>query len=81
MPNHPHILQVLADNETLMEVVKKAVLDQFNEMPYSEGASDEFLGQIARARFVGRQKVEAAFELIAGYKSQPKPVDNSDSAY
>lgn len=77
----PSILKSLADNEALFEEVKKTVLDQFADVPYAEGASDELLGQITRARYVGRQKVEAAFSHISTFKSVKNDVDNTNPAY
>ena len=71
-------LRGLADNEALFEAVKSVVLEQFAEVPYAEGASDELLGQITRARYVGRQKVEAAFSAIAQCKTVPE-VDTKDN--
>lgn len=79
--DNKEILKVLADNPALMEATKEAVLAQFAEIPFSEGASDELLGQITRARFIGRQRVEAAFKDIAAFKSTPEPVDKDNPAY
>ena len=75
------ILKNIADNQELFEAVKKTVLDQFENMPYSERASDELLGQITRARYVGRQKVEEAFAEIARHKLIPKPEPKDNPAY
>ena len=76
MPNE--ILKGLADNEALFQAVKETVLKQFTEVPYAEGASDELLGQITRARLVGRSKVELAFREIANYKSTGERVDKDE---
>ena len=62
------ILQSFAEDQNLMDAVKEIVLKYFAEVPYAEGASDELLGQLTRARVVGRQKVEAAFREIASMK-------------
>lgn len=72
------ILTRLADDQALFDEVKKVVLEQFDEMPSEAGATDELLGQYLRARIVGRQKVEAAFQEISRHKSAPKRegVDN-----
>lgn len=77
----PEILKGLADNEALFEAVKSTVLEQFAEVPYAEGASDELLGQITRARLVGRQKVEAAFRTIASHKTVPQSTATNNPAY
>ena len=72
---------MLADNEALMEETKKTILKQFEDVPYAEGASDELLGQITRARLVGRQKVEAAFVEISGYKSTAPLTEKTNPAF
>lgn len=75
------ILTVLADNEALFQATKEAVLKQFEEVPYAEGASDELLGQITRARIVGRQKVEAAFSQIGNMKTTPELTEKENPAF
>ena len=77
MPDQ-NILQSLANNEALYDAVKSTVLKHFEDLPYQEGASDELLGQITRARIVGRKLVEQAFLDIAKHKTNPesKPVEN-----
>ena len=75
------VLKGLANNEALFEATKKIILEHFEEVPFSEGASDELLGQITRARHVGRQKVEEAFRKIASYKTIPKSPDKGNPAY
>jgi len=75
------ILSSLADNEALLLAVKDAVLQQFAEVPYAEGASDELLGQITRARYVGRQKVEEAFRIIAQCKTLSEVPAKDNPAY
>ncbi len=77
----PEILRGIADNEALFEEVKATVLAEFAEVPYAEGASDELLGQITRARLVGRQKVEAAFQKILKHKSVPSSGGKDNPAY
>ncbi len=72
----PSILKNIADNPALFEAVKAMVLLHFEDIPYSEGASDELLGQIFRARQVGRQKVEDAFKEIEAHKTPEPNVDN-----
>ncbi len=74
-----NILTQLADNEALMEAVKQAILKRF-EIPYAESASDELLGQVTRARLVGRAAVESAFSEIASYKSKPKAEEKVNRA-
>jgi len=77
----PNILSSLAGNEALFEAVKATVLEQFAEVPFSEGASDELLGQVTRARYVGRQRVEAAFSKILALKVINKPEGKQNPAY
>ena len=76
-----NILSQLARNQTLFDATKAKVLEHFNEIPFSEGASDELLGQITRARHVGRQKVEAAFRDIASFKVIHKVENKENPAY
>lgn len=75
------ILKGLADNEALLKATKEAVLKHFAEVPYAEGASDELLGQITRARLVGRQKVEAAFREIESMKTVASLEDKDNPAF
>ena len=75
------VLQGIANNPELLEAVKQTVLEQFAEVPFAEGASDELLGQITRARLVGRQKVESAFQAIAALKTLPQNMDKENPAY
>ena len=81
MSKENNVLTVLANNPTLLEAVKKVVLDRFAEVPYAEGASDELLGQITRARYVGRQRVEAAFLEISSFKSVKEKSAPENPAY
>ncbi len=74
-------LRGLADNKEMLEAVKEAVLEQFAEVPYAEGASDELLGQITRARLVGRLKVEEAFRMIASCASVKESEKTENPAY
>lgn len=75
------ILRGFADNPALFEAVKQAILEQFAELPFPEGASDELLGQIARARYVGRQRVEAAFYEISQCKTIPTSKGKENPAF
>lgn len=79
--SNKEILKGIADNEALFTAVRDLVLSYFSEIPYAEGASDELLGQITRARYVGRQKVESAFREIEQYKTAPKTVDKDNPAF
>lgn len=81
MPSEKSILTALADNEALMTAAKELILSHFDEAPFSEGASDELLGQISRARHVGRQRVEEAFSEIKSHKTIPTLKDKSNPAY
>jgi hypothetical protein len=75
------LLQALADNAELLKATKELILKQFEDVPYAKGASDELLGQLTRARIVGRQKVEAAFHAIEALKSTPELKDKDNPAY
>jgi hypothetical protein len=65
------ILKVIADNPALFDTLKKVILDEFEiEAPQADlGVTDEVLGQIFRARLVGKNKVESAFKKISNYKT------------
>lgn len=75
------ILRGLADNTELLAATKEAVLEAFAEQPYAEGASDELLGQITRARISGIQRVEGVFRQIASCATVPKAQDIKNPAY
>ena len=66
------ILKVIADNPALFDCLKKHILDEFEiETPQADlSITDEVLGQIFRARLVGKNKVESAFRKVSTYKTQ-----------
>jgi hypothetical protein len=66
------ILKVIADNPSLTDALKKLLLAEFElETPQSDlGVTDEVLGQIFRARLVGKAKVESAFRKISSFKTE-----------
>ncbi len=76
-----NILTGLADNPALLEEVKKTILEHFDDIPYEEGVSDEQLGQITRARIVGRIQVEKAFVKISEWKSTDTVLQKENPAY
>lgn len=65
------ILKIIADNPTLLETLKKHILDEFEiETPQADlGVTDEVLGQIFRARLVGKNKIEGAFKKVLNYRT------------
>ena len=75
------ILTNLANNPELLKAVKETVLEEFSETPYAEGASDELLGQITRARISGIKRVESAFRVIEGFKTGPQSTSKDNPAY
>lgn len=64
----PSILQTIADNPALFDEVKKVVLSKFTDDSDTR-MSNELLGQKARARLEGVEKVESAFSDILAYRS------------
>lgn len=70
MPNK-ELLAIIADNENLLEVLKQLLLDEFEvETPQADlGVEDVVLGQILRARLVGKKKIDDAFRKILTYKT------------
>lgn len=75
------ILTNIADNKDLFNAVKETVLKHFEETPYAEGASDELLGQITRARISGRKRVEIAFTEIQSHQSTAPLTEKENPAY
>lgn len=75
------VLKSLANNPELLQAVKEEVLSRFSETPYAEGASDELLGQLTRARISGIKKVEDAFRAIESLKTVPQSPDKENPAY
>lgn len=67
MPNE--ILKLIADNPRLIEALKTTLLKQFELEANTDGMDDLQLGQMMRARLIGRQKIEDAFKEIAKFKS------------
>lgn len=65
------ILKVIADNQFLIDELKKILIAEFQDSPLEMGFSDERLGQRVRARMEGLQAVERAFTKILTYKSLP----------
>ena len=63
------LLKIVADNPNLLQTLKAHILEEFEvEVPQSDlGITDEVLGQIFRARLVGKNKVEQAFKKILTY--------------
>ena len=72
------ILRTLADNAELFAATKEAYLEAFAEQPYAEGASDELLGQITRARISGIQRVESVSRAIESCKTVKEPTTNKE---
>lgn len=65
------LLKSLADNQALLDVLRKLLEEQFDILiPTSDlGMNDLELGQATRARLVGLRKIEEAFKLITLCKS------------
>ncbi len=63
------ILQSLADNDMMLDAVKKVILHQFKDDKMDTNMTNEILGQKARARLEGIQRVEAGFQTIKKFQS------------
>ena len=76
------ILKVIADNPALFDCLKKHILDEFEiETPQADlSITDEVLGQIFRARLVGKNKVEAAFRKVLQHKTPEVQVEKINRA-
>jgi len=66
------ILKTIAETPVLFDALKDAILSQFAEESVDEKMTDEQIGQISRARSVGRRKVEKAFSEIARLRTSDK---------
>lgn len=65
------ILATFADNENLVQEVKKLLKSYFMEIDTrTDNISDEMLGQAYRARLVGLQKIEEVFVEIAKHRTR-----------
>jgi len=65
------ILKVIADNSTLFDAVKSALLEEFEKTTSGVPVTteDAVLGQILRAKMTGIAVVEKTFREIERYKS------------
>jgi succinylarginine dihydrolase len=65
------LLKIVADNPNLLQTLKEHILEEFEvEVPQSDlGVTDEVLGQIFRARLVGKNKIDNAFKKVLNYKT------------
>ena len=78
----PQILKLLADNPSLLETLKEFLEAKFDLETHrsDDTISDIQLGQMARARLVGLQKIEEAFKEIARMKSGSQSVGKRNEA-
>lgn len=79
MPKEP-ILKVIADNQALLDEVRKIFIAEFQDSPLEMGFSDERLGQRVRARMEGLQAIDRAFTKILAYQSLPPKSDIKNPA-
>ena len=72
-----NILKIIADNPALLEILSKILLDEF-ETPFNEGFSNERLGEIFRARIIGKEAIGRAFSKILENRTSEivKPKEN-----
>lgn len=64
------ILKQLADNPSLLEAVKAAILEHFEfDYTFRPEVTNENLGEVVRAISYARQELEKAFQEIAALKS------------
>ncbi len=67
------ILKTIADNPALMEELEKLLLEEFEADPIEVGFSNERLGELVKARLVGKNAIARVFSKILEYKTpQPK---------
>lgn len=72
------VLQSLADNPLLLEMIRKLLEDKFSIDSLKADDADMILGQMVRARLVGLKAVDEAFREIEQYKSSNKTVDKKN---
>ncbi len=75
------ILRSFADNEALMQEVKSLLLSQFSVDNLKATDDDIILGQLVRARLVGKEAIEKAWVEILSCKSSPHKVDKKNPVY
>ena len=69
---YKEIFRSLADNPQLCDALMTFLESKFEDMHgtgTADGMSDEILGQMLRARLIGKAKIREAFIEIARYKS------------
>lgn len=60
------VLKSIAENQVLFDTLKERLVSEFSKDPQSfDGIEDNQLGQLYRARLVGRRTVETVFSEIA----------------
>jgi len=69
------ILKGIADNPALMEELKTLLLSEFESDPIEVGFSNERLGELVKARLMGKGAVERAFNRILEYKTPGAKVE------
>lgn len=74
------ILKVIADNPTLLQALREVFEEQFTEDRPALLMTDEQLGQIARARLTGLEKVNKALKEIERYRTAVQKEENKNPA-
>lgn len=74
------VLTILADNKLLFDEVKKTILAEFDLDKLNTSDTNEYLGQVVRARLAGIRKVEEAFRKIEQYKTLLKAEEKKNPA-
>lgn len=74
------ILKGIADNPSLFQAVKEAVLAEFRSITITDDMDDNVIGQKTRAQLVGSKAVEEAFRKIGQYKTVPDPIPRVNQA-
>ena len=76
------ILKNIADNPELLKAVKEIILYEFEvDSGFTNGKTNEEIGEIVRARIGGGLLVEQAFKKIESYKVINKPEIKENPAY
>lgn len=69
------ILKTIADNPALMEELRSMFLAEFESQPIEVGFSNERLGELVKARLMGKNAVDSVFNKILEYKTLPEKVE------
>lgn len=82
MPNDSQklVFKSFADNKAMFECLKEYLIGKFEERTDPTGLTNAELGEIARAQYVGLNKIYSAFAEIASFKTQDNKPEGTNPA-